>query len=104
MVTNKAAWLKSAKANPLEVDDAPSYKPAKGEVLVKNHAVAINPVDWKIQDYDFFVEKYPVILGEDVAGEVIEVGEGVDQFKVGDRVVVYVMSLPDFRIVYHQAT
>ena len=49
-MSNKAAWLKSAKANPLVVDDAPYYKPRKDQVLIKNAALAINPVDWKVQD------------------------------------------------------
>jgi NADPH:quinone reductase-like Zn-dependent oxidoreductase len=31
--------------------------------------------------------KYPFVLGSDVAGEVVEVGEGIERFNVGDRVV-----------------
>ena len=56
--------------------------------------MAINPVDWKIQtDGDFFPEdKYPFILGEDCAGVVEEVGEGVKGLGRGDRVVAYVLS------------
>lgn len=34
-----------------------------------------------------FVQKYPNVLGTDVAGEVYEVGQGVTQFKKGDRVM-----------------
>jgi NADPH:quinone reductase-like Zn-dependent oxidoreductase len=34
-----------------------------------------------------FVQKYPMVLGTDVAGEVHEVGEGVTKFKKGDRVM-----------------
>jgi NADPH:quinone reductase-like Zn-dependent oxidoreductase len=50
-MSNKAAWIKAAKANPLVVDDAPLVKPGQDQVLIKNSAFAINPVDWKIQDY-----------------------------------------------------
>ncbi|KAF7874956.1 hypothetical protein EAF04_002130 [Stromatinia cepivora] len=53
---------------------------------LRNHAIAANPVDWKIQDYDFFIEKYPNVLGSDVCGVVVAVGDGVTLFKVGDRV------------------
>jgi len=67
-------------------------KAGKDQVVIKNHAVAVNPVDWKIQDYDFFV-KYPTVLGTDVAGEVHEVGEGVTHVKKGDRVLGHAHSL-----------
>ena len=53
-------------------------------------AVAINPVDWIIQDLGkgmFSWLKYPFILGMDTAGEVVEVGPSVTRFRVGDRVV-----------------
>jgi NADPH:quinone reductase-like Zn-dependent oxidoreductase len=48
-MSNKAAWIKALKAKPLEVNDAPYYQPGPGQLLMKNGAVAINPVDWKIQ-------------------------------------------------------
>ncbi len=57
---------------------------------IKNHAVAINPIDWMIQvlgNSIFRSIKYPFILGEDVAGEVVEVGNAVTRFNVGDRVL-----------------
>jgi NADPH:quinone reductase-like Zn-dependent oxidoreductase len=36
-----------------------------------------------------FLQRYPNVLGTDVAGEIHEVGEGVSQFKKGDRVLGY---------------
>ena len=48
-MANKAAWITAAKATPLKVDVAPDPKPGAGEVVIKNGAAAINPVDWKIQ-------------------------------------------------------
>lgn len=36
-----------------------------------------------------FLQKYPYVLGTDVAGEVHEVGEGVTHVKKGDRVLGY---------------
>lgn len=41
MAQNRAAWIKSEKANPLQVDNAPMPKPGPGEVVFKNHAVAV---------------------------------------------------------------
>jgi NADPH:quinone reductase-like Zn-dependent oxidoreductase len=47
-------------------------------------------VDWKIQAFGKhfpFPKAYPAIPGADVAGEIYEVGEGVTEFKKGDRVI-----------------
>lgn len=57
-----------------------------GEVAIKITATAINPVDWKIRDYKFFIEKYPAVLGSDAAGTIAAVGPDVTGFSVGDRV------------------
>ena len=61
--------------------DVPVIGP--GEILLKVHASGIcgsDVMEWYRRD------KVPLVLGHEVAGEVIEVGEGVDRFKVGDRV------------------
>jgi NADPH:quinone reductase-like Zn-dependent oxidoreductase len=92
-MSNQAAWITEPKGNPLQVKEAPMPKAGKDQVVIKNHAVAVNPVDWKIQDYDFFVKQYPMVLGTDVAGEVHEVGEGVTHVKKGDRVLGHAFSL-----------
>jgi len=62
-------------------------KPSTGEILVKIMACGLNPIDWKIQKYGVFIKDYPVVLGGDIAGDVVEVGEGEDSFVVGDRVL-----------------
>lgn len=76
------------------VREAPYSSPGKGQLLIKIAAVAINPIDWKIQDRDVFHSKYPLILGSDAAGEIVEVGEGVTGFEVGQRVFTYVGIAP----------
>ncbi|THH20119.1 hypothetical protein EUX98_g8646 [Antrodiella citrinella] len=84
--TQQALWLKSAKgAWVIEPNAVP--KPEKGEVLTRIESSALNPVDWKIHDYDFGVSEYPAIIGQDIAGVVVAVGEGVENVKVGDRVL-----------------
>lgn len=88
MSANTAAYLLATKA-PLEIKPAPYPTPADDEVIIKNHAVAFNPVDWALQEYGpetFPWLKLPKILGFDVAGEVVSVGPGVTKFQVGDRV------------------
>lgn len=78
---NKAAWLPE-KGGRLVVGPAEIVQPGPGELLVQNHAWAINPIDWKIQSLGVMLEKYPAILGFEIAGEVVAVGEGVDGLKV----------------------
>ncbi|OJD36155.1 zinc-binding oxidoreductase [Diplodia corticola] len=87
MTKNQAAWITEAKLKPLKVQGAPDPKAGPGEVVIKNAAVAINPIDWKIQSYGILLTQYPNILGTDVAGTVEEVGEGVTRITKGQRVI-----------------
>jgi NADPH:quinone reductase-like Zn-dependent oxidoreductase len=63
-------------------------KPKADEVLVKVHAAAVNPADWKIRDGmgEAFGLKLPLILGGDIAGTIEAVGVEVKNFKQGDAV------------------
>lgn len=87
--TNEAAWIRE-KHGRLEVGPAPYPGPGPGQVLVRAVAVAINPLDWIIQgegNLTYGWLRYPTVLGADVAGEVVAVGDGVTRLSVGDRVV-----------------
>lgn len=93
--TNTAAWL-AEKRTALEVRSAPYTPPRENEIVVKNHAVAINPLDWLkpvIGDRLFSWIKYPFVLGSDVAGEVAEVGNAVRRFETGDRVLGHAVGM-----------
>lgn len=61
-----------------------------GEVLVKVKAFGINPVDIKTRKgmalYDQLKNDPPLVLGWDIAGEVVEVGNGVSTLELGDEV------------------
>lgn len=85
---HNAVYL-DGKGKEFRVGPIDTQAPGKGEVLIRNKAVAINPVDWKIQDTGFYIDLWPIILGEDLAGEVAEVGEGVTRFKTGQRVLAH---------------
>lgn len=86
MASNQAAWLDGG-GKKLRVDSAEMPKPGADDIVIKVAAAAVNPVDWKIQDYGLFVQKWPMVLGTDAAGEVTEVGDNVKRFKKGDRVI-----------------
>jgi NADPH:quinone reductase-like Zn-dependent oxidoreductase len=82
------------KTGNLELRTVPRPSPGEGQVLVRVHATGFNDGDWAlIQGKPFFVRMIGGrrghqgrILGADVAGEVVEVGEGVTRFSPGDRV------------------
>ena len=64
----------------------PVSSPGPGEVLIKNVAVASNPKDWKMPNW---LPDYEVVEGNDVAGYIIHVGEGVKEYKGGERVAAF---------------
>lgn len=71
--------------------DREALKPAAppGGVLVEVHAAGVNPVDWKIREgylQQMAPLQFPATLGGDFSGVVMEVGEGVSDFQVGDEV------------------
>lgn len=64
----------------------PVPEPGPNEILIKNVAVASNPKDWK---YPRMGNDYTYIEGSDIAGEIVKVGEGVSDLKVGQRVAAF---------------
>lgn len=90
--TNRGAWLPYKQARPLQVDDAPMPRPGPDEVIVKVHAVAINPADVAVQSLGIVYNDFPVIIGCDAAGEVIDLGTDVENYEKGDRVLVSVFK------------
>lgn len=60
---NHAAYMDQQGAR-LVVREAPSPQLKPGHVIVKNAALAINPIDWKVQSFlGFLVQSWPTILG-----------------------------------------
>lgn len=84
----KAAVLKEfGSVENFEILDIPTPKPGFREVLVRVHASSINPLDYQVRRGDYRNElALPVVTGHDVSGEIVEVGPGVENFKVGDEV------------------
>ncbi|MCJ1266649.1 hypothetical protein MMC22_006534 [Lobaria immixta] len=93
---NQAAWLPASKVTPLQIGPAPYTPPGTGQLVVRNHALGINPVDWAKQllgDALLGYIRYPIVIGEDVSGTVVAVGDGVSRFRVGDRVLAVAGAL-----------
>jgi NADPH:quinone reductase-like Zn-dependent oxidoreductase len=73
----------------LEVRDIPQPSIGPDEILVEVHAAGVNPIDWKIREGMMsarYGEEFPMVLGLDVSGVVVETGKAVTQFNRGDEV------------------
>lgn len=78
--------------------EVPDPEPGIHDVLVKVHASSVNQLDSKISKGEFKLilpYRFPLIMGNDVAGVVVRVGSGVRTFKPGDEVYA---RPPDARI------
>ncbi|MFJ4521805.1 zinc-binding dehydrogenase [Streptomyces sp. NPDC088810] len=75
------------------VEDAPTPTPGEGEVLVRQRATSVNPIDCRRRGgYGQKLMKlrgladFPLVLGNDVSGDVVAIGPGVSALRVGDAV------------------
>ncbi len=75
----------------MRIEDVELPPPGRGEVLVRNHAIGVNFIDVYFRK-GLYPAPAPFTPGNEGAGEVIEVGKGVKDFEVGDR-VAYLASL-----------
>ena len=69
----------------VRLEDRPVPQISTGEMLVKVIASGIcgsDVLEW------YRIKKAPLVLGHEMTGEIVEVGEGVEKYKVGDRVFV----------------
>lgn len=73
-----------AKDAPLEIQARPTPKPGPNDLLVAVKSVALNPADWIMRDMGIHVTTYPTVLGFDVSGLVLEVGENVPVSATGE--------------------
>ena len=70
----------------LELVERPDPVPGPGEVLVDVAAAGVNFMDTGVRRGMFWTEADPKILGVEGAGRVLSVGEGVEDFRPGERV------------------
>lgn len=75
----------------LRLEEVPEPKPGPGELLVRVHACAINYPDVLIiEDRYQFRPPRPFAPGGEIAGEVLEAGEGVEGWQAGDRLIAVI--------------
>jgi NADPH:quinone reductase-like Zn-dependent oxidoreductase len=83
-------WVQVSAENPFEwTTSLPMIDPSKltdNQVLIQNHAVSLNPIDYKITNMNFTNTILPAVTGYDVSGKIVAIGKGVKDFKVGDEV------------------
>jgi len=81
----------------LQIQEVPTPSIGPGEVLLKVHACGICGTD--VGKVRYAKVEPPIVLGHEIAGEVVQVGAGVEKFHIGDRVVV-VHHIPCFVCKY----
>jgi NADPH:quinone reductase-like Zn-dependent oxidoreductase len=77
-------------AEVLKLSETATPTPASGEVRIRIHAAAVNPIDWKIRSGKLqrnYGVTLPYIPGRDAAGTIDAVGPGVTDWKIGDAVI-----------------
>jgi NADPH:quinone reductase-like Zn-dependent oxidoreductase len=76
----------------LQLQERPDPQPAPGEVLIRSRASGINFADLMARAGVYpDAPPPPTVVGYEVAGEVVALGEGVTNFAVGDRVLAFTM-------------
>lgn len=72
----------------IDAIQVPTTKPGPGEILLKNAFSSMIAFDTYMADLGYAVQEYPAILGFNASGTVAEVGPGVTDLAVGDRVSI----------------
>jgi NADPH:quinone reductase-like Zn-dependent oxidoreductase len=77
----------------LKVEDVPDPEPGPGEVLIDIAASALNHLDVDIREgVSRFPVEPPFILGVEAVGRIAALGDGVEGWQIGDRVMPYLMN------------
>lgn len=76
-------------ASVIKINEINKPTAGNGQVLVEVHAASLNPFDTAIRSgsmKDVLSLHFPVTLGGDIAGEVVGIGEGVNDLSIGDKI------------------
>lgn len=107
MAVTHAAAILPGTSKPLVIQQIETPHPGPNEVLIRNHTIAIQPLDAKmlISAYGPAASlTYPAVLGSSGAGVVEKVGTAVTQLQAGDRVVFDTKAYIDAAVNKTQGT
>lgn len=82
-----------------KIDELPTPACDAKQILIKVQAASVNPIDCKIRRGKLkfiFPLKFPATLGFDIAGEVVNIGDQVQRFRVGDFVYAFSDQYPGY--------
>jgi propanol-preferring alcohol dehydrogenase len=82
------ALLFEKPGEPLRLAEVPMPEPGAGQILLRVRACAVCRTDLHVVDGELTQPKLPLIPGHEIVGAVEKLGQGVEQFKIGDRVGV----------------
>lgn len=82
------AMVLEKQREPLVLKELPVPQPDPDQVLIRVHACGICRTDLHVADGDLTEPKLPLILGHEIVGTIVKIGENVKQFTVGDRIGV----------------
>ncbi|KAL3446052.1 chaperonin 10-like protein [Aspergillus insuetus] len=84
-MTTHLAAISHAKGAPLTIQPRQTPKPGPGDLLIAVKSIALNPADIAMRDTGLFIQSYPAILGFDIAGLVVDVGQDVPVAPASDN-------------------
>ncbi len=79
------AMVLRAVGHPLEATELPAPVAGPGQMLLRVRACGVCRTDLHVRDGELADPKLPLVLGHQIVGEVVALGEGVTRFKLGDR-------------------
>jgi propanol-preferring alcohol dehydrogenase len=82
------AMILERAGEPLRPSELPDPVPGRGQVLIRVHTCGVCRTDLHILDGELAEPKLPLVLGHQIVGTVVEVGEGAERFGTGERVGV----------------
>jgi NADPH:quinone reductase-like Zn-dependent oxidoreductase len=87
MASMKAAYIDwFGGPEVLQYGDLPDPVAGAGQVVADVAAASVNGADWRVRAGQYGQATFPLLLGRDFSGTVAALGEGVNDFKIGDAV------------------